>query len=525
MSCSDNITLRSDLPEWISLSQHKEKTALAQIKELFSEDAKRFENFHARHEGILLDYSKNNITQETIDLLLSLAKACDLEEWREKMFSGAVINDSEQRAVLHTALRQTGDSPIYVDGDNIIPQIRSTLDQVKNFSNKVREEKKYKHIVNIGIGGSDLGSAMVYNALKPFCDPHFQMHFISNMDAAHLLDALETCDPEQTLFIVTSKTFSTSETITNALSAKAWIEKHLGSDKVGEHFVGITKNMQRASDFGIKEDHIFPIWDWVGGRYSLWSAVGLPCAIALGYTRFKELLNGAHSMDRHFFDTPLHKNMPVLMAMIGIWHRNFCKFPAITITPYAQHLSRFGPYIQGLDMESNGKSVDRQNRRVPYDTGPVILGETGTNAQHAFFQLVHQGTTIIPCDFIAVTKPQHDLQDHNIKLLANALGQSEALMIGKDDPNPHKAFDGNRPSNTILMDELTPYNLGMLLALYEHKIFVQGVIWNINSFDQCGVELGKELANDLLPRLRSDDNAQGIDTSTASLIHHIKHNL
>lgn len=524
MSYSDEI-IRSELPEWNALLQHKEQITPVQLTELFVQDPQRFNKFSVRHEGLLLDYSKNTITQETRDLLLSLIQKCDLDGWRNKMFSGDVINASENRAVLHTALRQKDDTPVYVDGVDIIPQIRSALSRMEKFSNRIREEKKFKHIVNIGIGGSDLGSAMVYNALKPFCDPHFNMHFISNMDAAHLLDALETCDPEHTLFIVTSKTFSTSETMTNASSGKAWLEKHLGANKVSEHFVGVTQNIERASDFGIAENNIFPIWDWVGGRYSLWSTVGLSCAIALGYKNFEELLNGAHSMDKHFFNAPLHQNMPVLMAMIGVWYRNFCEYPAITITPYAQHLARFGPYIQGLDMESNGKSVDRQDRRISYNTGPLILEDTGTNAQHAFFQLVHQGTTVVPCDFIAVIKPQHDFKDHHIKLLANALGQSEALMVGKKDDNPHKAFDGNRPSNTLLMDELTPYNLGMLLALYEHKIFVQGVAWNINSFDQCGVELGKQLANELTGHLSTDDVPTHIDASTSSLINNIKNNL
>ncbi|MCK5373935.1 MAG: glucose-6-phosphate isomerase, partial [Alphaproteobacteria bacterium] len=400
-------------------------------------------------------------------------------------------------------------------------KLQHTLQKMKAFSDAVRVEKRFTHIVNIGIGGSDLGPAMTYEALKYFTDKDISLYFVSNVDASHLNEVLRRIDAEKTLFIVTSKTFTTQETMTNAHSAREWLYREIGKTDIGDHFVAISQNATLAKEFGIKEDNIFPIWPWVGGRFSLWSAVGLPLCIALGFEQFEELLCGANAMDKHFKTAPLRENLPVIMGLIGMWNRNFLKHETLAVIPYNQYLHRFPDYLQQLDMESNGKSVDRQGRRVPYATGPVIFGESGTNAQHAFFQLLHQGTTIIPCEFIAFVNSQAPMGDHQTKLLANAFAQSKAMMDGKDSDNPNTVFEGNRPSTTILLKNLTPYSLGMLIALYEHKIFVQGILWNINSFDQCGVELGKILAQQIIPSLSEknhDCQNDTMDASTQNLI-------
>lgn len=487
---NDSPCLRSALPEWEALEVHARAIDTIAIRDLFHKDKARFERFHLSHKGLLMDYSKQRVTDETLSLLCAYAHACDLEGWRERMFSGDVINTSEKRAVLHTAVRARQDA-----------QVRDALDKMRVFTESLQDKKRFTHIVNIGIGGSDLGPVMTYGALKSYADPSFDVHFVSNVDPSHLGDVLAKVVPEETLFIVTSKTFTTLETMTNARSARDWLEQKLGTDDVGEHFAAVTNDANLAQEFGVPENQILPLWSWVGGRFSLLSPAGLPLCIALGFSRFEELLRGAHDMDQHFKETPLERNMPVLMGLVGLWNRNFLGYESLAVIPYNQHLHRFPAYVQQLDMESNGKSVDRQGRRVPYATGPIVFGEPGTNAQHAFFQLLHQGTSIIPCEFIACVKASTPLGDQQMKLLANLFAQSEALMNGQKSDDPNKCFEGNRPSTTLLLDALTPYSLGMLIALYEHKIFVQGILWNINSFDQCGVELGKVLAERILPTL------------------------
>ncbi len=512
---------RSSLKQWKELENHKNDLGDVQIKSLFANDTKRFDEFHLSHKNIMLDYSKQLVTHETMDKLIDLAKACDIEGWRSKMFEGATINTTENRAVLHTALRTKSNDPIMVDGENIIPKIRDAQNRMKEFSNKIRKEKTYTHIVNIGVGGSDLSSSMVYEALKHYSDRGIAVHFVSNIDSTHLSETLQLIDPEKTLFIVSSKTFTTQETMANAHSAKSWMQDKLKRKDVSAHFVAVSQNIDLAKEFGISDNNIFPIWDWVGGRFSLWSSIGLSFCIAIGFDNFKELLGGARDMDQHFLNAPLEKNMPVLLAMIGVWHRNFLNLPAASVTLYDQYLWQFPAYLQQLEMESNGKSIDRNGVAVSYETCPAILSGIGTNAQHAYFQMFHQGTDIIPCDFIVVAKTHNPINDHHKKLLANAIAQSKALMDGREDKNPHKSFAGNRPSNTIIIDELTPYSLGMLLALYEHKVFVQGIIWNINSFDQCGVELGKILARQIIDDFDKDIKDIKSDSSTLGIMKYI----
>ncbi len=509
---------RNRLKEWQALETHASEISNLPIKILFEVDRTRFDNFSTEYNGLLLDYSKNNITPETRNKLIALAQACDLEKWRDRMLAGDTINDTEGRAVLHTALRAPHDMSVTVHGENIMPAIQKAKKQLFKFCDGIRSEKKFTHIVNIGIGGSDLGTAMSYEALKAFKDPDIECHFVSNIDGTHLHEVLKCVEPKKTLFVVASKTFTTQETMTNATSAREWLTDKIGAEAAAHQFIGITKNIQNAVDFGIEDNHIFPIWDWVGGRFSMWSTVGLPLCIAIGSTAFQEFLDGAHAMDTHFKNAPLEQNIPVLLGLVGIWHRNFMNRRAISIVPYDQYLWRFPGYMQQLDMESNGKSIDRQEQDVTYQTGPIVIGETGTNAQHAFFQLLHQGTEIIPCDIIAIAKSQNPMGDHHKKLLANVIAQSKALMDGREHEDPNQAFKGNRPSNTIVIEELTPYSLGMLLALYEHKIFVQGIIWNINSFDQCGVELGKILAKQIMEQLNSSDQDQNNDSSTSGLL-------
>ena len=514
--------MRSDLKEWKALEKHAELYQDIHMRDLFEGDHKRFDKYNISHKSMLLDYSKQPISKETMDNLLALAKACDVEGWRNKMFSGEAINTTEERAVLHTALRSNDKAPIVIDGEDIVPNIQATLERMKEFSDNVRKAGEITHIVNIGIGGSDLGTSMIYQALKHFSNRDIELHFVSNIDATHLAEVLRLIDPKNTLFIITSKTFTTQETMTNAHSAKSWLQRTLSDVDVSKHFVAATQSTEKAKEFGIADDNIFPIWDWVGGRYSLWSAIGLPLCISLGFERFREMLDGAHSMDTHFVEADLKENIPIILALLGVWHRNFLGYEALSVVPYDQYLSLFPSYLQQLDMESNGKSVDRDNADIPYDTGPIIIGGTGTNAQHAYFQLLHQGTTIVPCDFIVPAKSHNPIDGHHTKLIANALAQSKAMMEGRRHDDPNKTFDGNRPSNTIIIDELTPFTLGMLLALYEQKIFVQGIIWNINSFDQCGVELGKILAHQVGEFFIQENEKSTTDASTTGLLNHIK---
>lgn len=529
---------------WQALLEHHQIMKPRQMREMFLEDASRFTTFSVKAGNLLLDYSKNRINLETRNLLVDLARQCELPDAIERMFSGDKINITEQRAVLHTALRNRSDSKVFVNGRDVMPDVRRVLETMREFSDSVRSGRHtgqtgraITDIVNIGIGGSDLGPLMVCEALKPYGSQNLRAHFVSNVDATHLVETLKTLDAESTLFIVSSKTFTTQETLTNARTARAWLTDKLGDEAVARHFAAVSTNLEETAAFGISPKHVFEFWDWVGGRYSLWSAIGLPIALFIGMDRFEELLSGAHEMDMHFRNAPLEQNMPVIMGMLGIWYGNFFGAASNAVLPYDQYLHRFPAYLQQLEMESNGKSVDRDGMQVDYDTGMVVWGEAGTNGQHAFYQLIHQGTRMIPADFLAPLKSQNPLGDHHAILLANCFAQTEALMIGKTEGEaraeltaqgmqqdaleallPHKVFQGNRPTNTLLFETLDPHTLGMLIALYEHKVFVQGIVWNINSFDQWGVELGKQLAGKILPELLGGSPASRHDCSTASLI-------
>ncbi|MGD8999280.1 MAG: glucose-6-phosphate isomerase [Granulosicoccaceae bacterium] len=534
---------------WQALSLHHDRIGKMHMRDLFTNDPQRFARFSLQFEDILLDYSKNIVTQETMALLMDLARQAGVEAWRERMFSGEKINTTEDRAVLHVALRNRSNTPIMVDGEDVMPAVNAVLDKMQNFSERVRSGKWQGHtgkrmhdIVNIGIGGSDLGPVMVTEALKPYGHPDLRVHFVSNIDATHMVETLKQCDPESTLFIVASKTFTTQETITNAETARNWLLEALGDESaVARHFVALSTNAEAVANFGIDTDNMFEFWDWVGGRYSLWSAIGLPIALYIGFDNFVELLAGGHDMDDHFRGASLEQNMPVIMAMLGIWYNNFYGAQTLAILPYDQYLHRFAAYFQQGDMESNGKSVDRDGQRVDYTTGPVIWGEPGTNGQHAFYQLIHQGKKLIPCDFIAPVESHNPVGEHHPILLSNFFAQTEALMKGKtaDEARaeleaegtsgeallallPHKVFEGNRPTNSIMLQKITPRALGRLIALYEHKIFVQGVIWNINSYDQWGVELGKQLARVILPELSGSNSVASHDSSTNGLINHYK---
>jgi glucose-6-phosphate isomerase len=534
---------------WRALERHAEAMAEVHLRDLFARDPGRFASFSLRLDDLLLDYSKNRITGETLRLLLELARQADLEGWRARMFAGEKINITEHRAVLHTALRNRSDRRVLVDGEDVMPAVRAVLERMRAFSDQVRSGAWRGHtgqtitdVVNIGIGGSDLGPLMVCEALKPYQRPDLRPHFVSNVDGAHLVHALEGLDPARTLFIVASKTFTTQETMTNAASARHWLLEKLGSDaEVAKHFVAVSTNDEAVRAFGIDPANMFEFWDWVGGRYSLWSAIGLSIALAIGFERFEELLAGGHAMDEHFRTAPLERNLPVILGLIGIWYRNFLGACSHAVLPYDQHLHRLPAYLQQADMESNGKSTDRAGHPVDYATGPILWGEAGTNGQHAFYQLIHQGTELIPADFLAAAVSQTPLGDHQDKLLANFFAQPEALAFGKtaeqaraeleraglkgaalEDLLPHKLFAGNRPSNSILYRRLDPATLGRLIALYEHKIFTQGVLWNINSFDQWGVELGKQLASAILPELAGGAPVTSHDPSTNGLINHFK---
>lgn len=541
------------LPVWKKLSQHQENIASIHMRDLFAADAKRFDKFSLKFADILFDYSKHRITEETLPLLFQLAREANIENWRDKMFAGEKINITENRAVLHTALRNRANKPVFVDGHDVMPDVNAVLAQMREFSDKVRNGnwtgytgKRITDIVNIGIGGSDLGPVMVCDALKPCASPDLNVHFVSNIDGAHLMRALNQCDPETTLFIVASKTFTTQETMTNARSARTWF-LHTAKDNahVAKHFVALSTNAKAVKEFGIDTANMFAFWDWVGGRYSLWSAIGLSIALYVGMDNFEDLLTGAFEMDEHFKTAPLEQNMPVIMALIGIWYNNFFHIDTQAILPYDQGLSRFPAYLQQADMESNGKFICRDGSRVPYKTGPVVWGEAGTNGQHAFYQLIHQGTQIVPADFLMPVHSQYKVGDngntHHKILLANFLAQTQSLMLGKTKQQaraeleqqglsgealenllPHKEFEGNRPTTSIMFDKLTPNTLGKLIALYEHKIFVQGIIWDINSYDQWGVEYGKQIAQQILPQLISDEVVSNYDSSTNGLINYTK---
>ncbi|EHJ92152.1 glucose-6-phosphate isomerase [Vreelandella boliviensis] len=515
---------------WQALDRLRDKTANDRIGDYFTNDPQRFEKMSLRVGGLFLDYSKHHVSDEVLDKLIELADHSALVQRRAQMFSGDIINVTENRPVLHTALRNLGDEPVHVDGKDVMPEINRTREQIKQFSEAVRsgEWKGYngqriKDVVNIGIGGSDLGPNMAVRALLKYRHPELHFHFVSNVDGTHIQKVLSRLDPATTLFIVSTKTFSTQETLLNAKTARRWFLENAGEDAdVGAHFIAASTNRKAAMEFGIREENVFEFWAWVGGRYSMWSSIGLPIALSIGFEGFIELLEGAHEMDRHFIEAPFSQNMPVLMALIGIWYINFVGAETQAIVPYDQALNQLPSFLQQLDMESNGKSVDIFGHPVNYKTGPIVWGQTGSNGQHAFFQLLHQGTRYVPIDFIASLKPEPGMEDHHFALLTNMLAQANAFMEGSQgdskELSQHDPYScpGNRPSSTLLLDELTPKNLGALIALYEHKVFVQGVIWNINSFDQWGVQLGKRIAGEISERI--DTNAADFDTSTQGLL-------
>ena len=535
---STNTTPLTKRPAWQALEQHYLKMQEVHLRTLFADDPKRGERLTAEAESIYLDYSKNRITDETLRLLLDLATSAGLRERIDAMFRGEKINVTEQRAVLHVALRAPKDQSIVVDGKNVVPEVHAVLDKMADFSNRIRSGawtgytgKRIRNVVNIGIGGSDLGPAMAYDALKYYSDRNLTMRFVSNIDGNEFVEATRDLDPAETLFIVSSKTFTTLETLTNARSARNWCVGALGSEQaVAKHFVAVSTNTEEVSKFGIDTANMFGFWDWVGGRYSYDSAIGLSLMIAIGPEHFREMLAGFHAIDEHFRTTPFERNLPVLLGLIGIWYNNFFGAETVAVLPYDHYLGRFSAYLQQLDMESNGKHVDLEGRKVNYQTGPIIWGQPGTNGQHAFYQLIHQGTKLIPCDFIGFNQALNPLGPHHDLLMANFFAQTEALAFGKTAEEvaadgvpefqvPHRTFEGNRPTNTILADRLTPEMLGKLVALYEHKVFVQGTIWNINSFDQWGVELGKVLANRIIPELESSEEPKLThDSSTNTLI-------
>lgn len=538
----------SETTAWQKLTSHFLSMQATHLRELFAEDPDRFEKFHLDLNGILIDYSKNIINQETIQTLVELAKEVELRTAIEGMFNGDKINQTENRSVLHVALRNRSNTPIRVDGQDVMPEINRVLAQMKAFSDRLLDGswkgssgKPITDIVNIGIGGSDLGPLMVTEALKPY-RKNITPHFVSNVDGTHIAETVKNLNPETTLFIIASKTFSTQETMTNAESAKKWfLENTGGKGDVAKHFVAISTNTNAVTAFGIAPENMFVFWDWVGGRYSLWSSIGLSIACTIGFENFEQLLEGAHEVDNHFKNEPFDKNIPVLLALVGIWYVNFFDTSSEAILPYDQYLHRFAAYFQQGNMESNGKSVDRSGQPLMHQSGPVIWGEPGTNGQHAFYQLIHQGSKLIPCDFIIPAVSHNPLSDHHEKLLSNFFAQTEALMMGKteleveielkeagmtkeeiDFHKPYRVFQGNRPTNSIIFKKLTPKVLGSLVAIYEHKIFVQGVIWNIFSFDQWGVELGKVLAKKILPELTSSGKITSHDSSTNGLINHFK---
>lgn len=534
---------------WKALEAHAAEMKQLHLRELFVNDTNRFEKFTLSTKEILFDYSKNIIAGKTIQLLLQLAEECKLKTAIEAMFNGDKINATENRSVLHIALRNFSKEPVYSEGKDIMPDVKKVLRQMKSFCDTVHagkwkgfSGKKIKYIVNIGIGGSDLGPLMVTEALKPYTVKGIETFFVSNVDGTHIAETLKKVDAEKTLFLIASKTFTTQETMTNAHTAREWFLQKAKKEKhIAKHFVALSTNETEVVKFGIDKANMFPFWDWVGGRYSLWSAIGLSIALTVGYKNFEQLLKGANATDIHFRNEAYDKNMPVLMALIGLWYTNFFGAQSEAILPYDQYMHRFAAYFQQGNMESNGKSVDRNGEAVEYATGPIIWGEPGTNGQHAFYQLIHQGTPMIPCDFIAPAQSHNPIGDHHPKLLSNFFAQTEALMNGKTEQEaeaelkkagltteeiakllPFKVFSGNKPTNSFLIKKITPFNLGQLIAMYEHKIFVQGIIWNVYSFDQWGVELGKQLANKILPELKSKEPVSNHDASTNGLINAYK---
>lgn len=535
---------------WFLLKKHHEnEMSRKKMKDLFASDPERFKKFSLCLEDLVFDYSKNIINENTLQLLLQLAEECKLKDAIHEMFAGVKINETEHRAVLHTALRNFSDTPILADGKDVMPLIRKVLTQMEAFCSNVHtgkwrgySGKKIKYIVNIGIGGSDLGPVMVTEALKPYWKKGIETYFVSNVDGTHIAETLKKVKPEETLFLIASKTFTTQETMTNAHTARQWFLEHAQDEThIAKHFAALSTNEKEVAKFGIDTANMFEFWDWVGGRYSLWSAIGLSIALTIGYDNFEQLLKGAFAADEHFKTAKFNQNIPVLMALLGIWYTNFFNAQSEAILPYDQYMHRFAAYFQQGNMESNGKCIDRNGNTIDYKTGPVIWGEPGTNGQHAFYQLIHQGTIVIPCDFIAPAITHNTIGDHHHKLMSNFFAQTEALMNGKTEEDvkaelvkagksdeeikkltPFKVFPGNKPTNSILVKQITPFSLGMLVAIYEHKIFVQGVIWNIFSFDQWGVELGKQLANKILPELESDALVTSHDSSTNSLINAYK---
>ncbi len=542
-----NSTNFTQTPAFKKLKAHHRTISKKHLKELFAEDKNRFKKFSIKFNDILLDYSKNNVNRRTIGYLTDLAKECDLSGAIEQMFTGEKINQTENRSVLHIALRNRSNTPIFVDGKDVMPDVNEVLEKMKAFSGKVISgawkgytNKSITDIVNIGIGGSDLGPVMVTEALKAYKKKNINIHFVSNVDGTHIAETLKKVNPETTLFMIASKTFTTQETMTNALSARDWfLQSAVNEEFVKKHFVAISTSKNLVEKFGIDPANMFGFWDWVGGRYSLWSAIGLSIACTIGYENFEQLLLGAHEMDNHFRTTPFEKNIPVVLALLGIWYNNFYGAESQAILPYDQYLHRFAAYFQQGDMESNGKYIDRNGNKVDYQTGPIIWGEPGTNGQHAFYQLIHQGTKLIPADFIAPAISHNPLGEHHKMLLSNFFAQTEALMNGKTRAEvdaeltgkskeeiekiaPFKVFEGNRPTNSILVKKVTPKVLGSLIAMYEHKIYVQGIIWNVFSFDQWGVELGKQLANKIYPELTDSEAIDSHDSSTNALINQYK---
>jgi len=539
----------SESSAWQDLLAHYNDVSEEHLENRFKEDPNRFNKFSLHWRDFLVDYSKNKINEKTIELLIGLATEAKLERAVKSMFDGLAINSTEKRAVLHTALRNKSNNPVFTNGENVMPLIQKELEKMKAFCKKVHSDewlgysgKPIRNIVNIGIGGSDLGPVMVTEALKPYWVDGISAYFVSNVDGSHMAETIKLVDPETTLFLIASKTFTTQETMTNAHTARSWLVESLGSeDAVANHFVALSTNEKAVVEFGIDASNMFTFWDWVGGRYSLWSAIGLSIALTIGFDNFDDLLKGAYLMDEHFQNADYSENLPVILGLIGIWYNNFFGYETEAILPYDQYMHRFAAYFQQGNMESNGKYIDLNGEKVNYQTGPIVWGEPGTNGQHAFYQLIHQGTKIIPCDFIAPAISHNPIGDHHKKLMSNFFAQTEALMKGKTSQEaedemraaglsdsdikkltPFKSFEGNRPTNSILIKQITPETLGSLIALYEHKIFVQGVIWNINSFDQWGVELGKQLANKILPELADDDSITSHDSSTNGLINSFK---
>ncbi|MBV8048281.1 MAG: glucose-6-phosphate isomerase [Paludibacterium sp.] len=532
---------------WAKLHQHQRATRHMHMRQLFEADPHRFERFSIELDGLLLDYSKNRITDRTLELLIDLTDAADLAGWMARMREGEHINVSEDRAVLHTALRMPAEASLAVDGADVVPAVHAVLARLRDFSNAVREGawlgatgQPITDVVNLGIGGSDLGPLVVAEALAPYASERLNVHFVSNVDGQHIARTLRTLDPQSTLFIVASKSFTTPETLLNAHAARQWLTGVLGEAAVARHFVAVSTNCEAVAAFGIDPANMFGFWDWVGGRYSVWSAIGLPVMLSIGFEHFSQFLAGGHAMDRHFFETPFIRNIPVVLALLGVWYNTFYRAHTHAIMPYDHGLRRLPAHLQQMDMESNGKRVGRYGERLDFDTGPVIWGEEGVNSQHAFFQLLHQGTRLVPCDFIVPMNSHYETGSQHQVLVANCLAQTQALMHGKTESEvlsemagmpgdmvdmllPQKLFPGNQPSNTIALDRITPYSLGMLMAMYEHKVFVQGVIWGINSFDQWGVEYGKQLAKVILPQLSPQlAPAHEHDCSTNGLIGHFR---